>query len=102
MKKCPNCQNVYDDTKGFCPTCGVALVDETQNTSAGGGEFFEKWGALLLGAVGLIICWFISAVVGCVISIIGAVSGWRSSNVINKIGSIILAVICLVLTVMTI
>ena len=107
MKKCPNCQNVYEDSKGFCPKCGAALVDAgvqqetvTPTPAKTGNGFFAKWGALLLGIVGLIICWELSALFGCAIAVAGAFLGWQSENIINKVGSIILAVVCAIMTIM--
>lgn len=107
MKKCPNCQSVFEDSKGFCPKCGAALESVTQTQtrtpapSGAGNAFFAGWGGLIMGVVGLLICWELSAVLGCAIAIGGAVFGWQSDNAVNKIGSLILAIVSGVLTVIT-
>lgn len=102
MKKCQNCNRTYDDSKMFCPNCGTKLVLEqpsvpTPATNSNSASFMDQWGGLLLSALGLLIEWEFSVLIGVVIAGVGLMSGINSSNNINRIGSILIAVIAALL-----
>lgn len=98
MKKCVKCNKQYDDSKMFCPTCGGQLVSVTPSpTSSSSGSWFDRWGGILLAVVGILIAWELNAVFGLAVAVVGVVSGYNSSNTVNKIGSIAAGVIAALL-----
>lgn len=98
MKKCVKCGKQYDDSKMFCPTCGEQLVSTTPSPpSPSSGSWFEQWGGILLAVVGILIAWEVNAVFGLAIAVVGVVSGYNSSNPVNKFGSIAAGVIAALL-----
>jgi len=105
MKKCVKCNTQYDDGKLFCPVCGEQLVSDpsgAQPRSTGPGSFFSRWLGILLGILGLIIEWGSSLLIGFVVALVGAAFGYASSNKINKMGSIVLAIVAAVLFIVVI
>lgn len=114
MKKCVICNKEYDDSKQFCPACGGKLTDADaaaapveaavpstpSETSSGGFDIkaiFEKWNGAILTVLAVLIEWYLSLVVGFVVAIVGIVAGWKSGNQINKIVSIVVGIIAILL-----
>lgn len=99
MKKCSTCNKEYDDTKMFCPVCGGQLTS-VMNTSpkpSSSPSWFENWGGVLLTLIGLVVAWEVHAILGFVLAVIGIISGWSSPNKINKILSVIVGAITVLL-----
>lgn len=120
MKQCQKCKRVFEDTAFYCPECGEELkayVQAPQTTvqannasaaSAQPGQAEKKdsdstdtalggWLATVLGIVGLLICWYVSALFGMAIAVVGGLSGWKSSNIVNKLISTVAAVVSIIL-----
>lgn len=89
MKKCPNCNNTYNDDMGYCPTCGTQLIPiqsvnpdpipnpnpnptpnqhNTQSTSNSG---LMNWLPYILAVAGVAVSWFIDAIFGFVLALAG-------------------------------
>jgi hypothetical protein len=60
-------------------------------------EVMQNWGGLILGVVGIIVCWCISWLIGLIIAGVGVYLGWKSPNQINKFGSVACAVLVVLL-----
>jgi hypothetical protein len=60
-------------------------------------EVMQNWGGLILGVVGIIVCWCISWLIGLAIAAVGVYLGWRSPNQINKYGSVACEVLVVLL-----
>jgi hypothetical protein len=60
-------------------------------------EIMQNWGGLILGVVGIIVCWCISWLIGLAIAAVGVYLGWRSPNQINKYGSVACEVLVVLL-----
>ena len=99
MKKCSKCNKEYDDSKMFCPACGGQLVpvSTTPSDSKPAPSWLENWGGLLLAVVGLIVAWEVHAVFGTALAVVGIIWGWSSPNQINKISSLIVGIITILL-----
>lgn len=100
MKKCNNCSKEYDDSKMFCPLCGGQLTPVAPPptpASNASPSFFENWGGVLLALVGLIVAWEVDAMFGTALAVIGIICGWASPNNTNKILSIIVGGITILL-----
>ena len=124
MKKCVTCNKEYDDSKQFCPACGSKLTDadaaaapveaapveaapveaaapSASSTASSGGfdikAIFEKWNGSILTVLAVVIEWYFSLVFGFIVAILGIVLGWKSGNQTNKIVSIVVGVIAILL-----
>lgn len=98
MKRCNMCNKEYDDGKMFCPACGGPLTDVTTPIKPSvSPSWFENWGGVLLALIGLFVAWEIHAVIGFVLAIIGIISGWSSPNNLNKVLSVIVGGITILL-----
>ncbi len=100
MKKCSTCNQEYDDSKLFCPVCGEQLTDVTPTPTPPKSEalpWYKNWGGVLLALAGLIIAWEVNAMFGFALAILGMVFGWSSPNKINKISSLIVGAVTVML-----
>lgn len=99
MKKCIKCNKEYDDSKMFCPTCGSQLTVAAPmpiktKTSP---SWLENWGGVLLALIGLIVAWEVNAVFGFALAVVGIIWGWSSPNKINKVMSVVVGVVTILL-----
>lgn len=98
MKKCSVCNKEYDDSKMFCPSCGGQLVPVAPSPQPSvSPSWFENWGGILLAAIGLIVAWELSAVLGFALAVVGIICGWSSHNNLNKILSVVVGGITILL-----
>jgi hypothetical protein len=95
MKKCNTCNKEYDESRSFCPMCGRNLVPVI--TTQVQTSWIENWGGFLAALVGLFIAWVISAFAGLVISILGILWGVTSQNKLNKVLSIAVGAVTILL-----
>ena len=58
---------------------------------------FFHWMPSIIAAAGLIIFWELNATMGMGFALVGAMCGWRSKNVLNKIISLVIAGVLTVL-----
>lgn len=100
MKKCGTCNREYDDSKMFCPVCGEQLTSVTpEPAKATAPTWFENWGGVLLAVLGLIVAWEVHALFGFALAVVGIIFGWSSPNQINKILSIVVGAITVILVI---
>ena len=99
MKKCNTCNKEYDDSKAFCPVCGGQLttVTTTPSGSNAAPSWFENWAGIVFTLAGLIIAWELNVIIGVALGVVGIICGWSSPNQINKVMSVIVGAITIVL-----
>lgn len=104
MKKCNMCNKEYDDSKMFCPVCGSQLTPVTPAptptpTPSKAAVWFGNWGGALLTLLGFVVAWEFHILLGISLVVLGIIFAWSSSNKVNKILSVVLAVITVVLSI---
>lgn len=120
MRKCSKCQREFDDLVAFCPECGTKLenfvpvpsepvtvgaMQQYKDASAkldSSENVLAQFLASILVIVGLIITWEVSALIGLVIAAVGLLIGWYSTNQLNKIVSLTVGIVTVVLSIWTI
>lgn len=97
MKICKKCNHTFDDSAGFCPDCGEKLqiirYEEPKKTS----KFMTRYFATIASIIGFIVAWYIDTSIGFVFSIVGILCGAFSKNTVNRVVSILLGIITILL-----
>lgn len=116
MKVCNKCNQRYDDSQVYCQECGEKLTAMDKAATAGGclnsirqqvgqwdqhQSFLMRWLPAILSVVGLLVAWELSAVFGMVFALCGTLYGWFSSNQLNKIISIVVGLVVIILAIIT-
>ncbi len=119
MKRCTKCNKEFDDNKLFCPECGSSLIsaatDGTGGTTATSGingnrnasggpvapvtdsPWYAQWKGTILAAVGLLIEWELSALLGVALIGVGFMLAKDSPISGNKTTTTVLLVIGVIL-----
>ena len=115
MKICKKCNHTFDDSAGFCPDCGEKLqiikYEEPKKTSKFLGAIKNKseeydnnsksvtrYFAAIASIIGFIVAWYIrSTVIGFAFAIVGVLYGVFSKNTVNRVVSILLGIITILL-----
>ena len=97
MKICKKCNHTFDDSAGFCPDCGEKLqiikYEEPKKTS----KFMTRYFAAIASIIGFIVAWYIYTEMGFVFAIVGILCGAFSKNTVNRVVSIVLGIITILL-----
>ena len=97
MKICKKCNHTFDDSAGFCPDCGEKLqiirYEEPKKTS----KFMTRYFAAIASIIGFIVAWYIYTEMGFVFAIVGILCGAFSKNTVNRVVSILLGIITILL-----
>ena len=119
MKICKKCNTIFDDSNVFCPECGEKLetLDQTNNNNnvinnlseylKAKSDAFDnnenvliRWLPSILSVLGLIIACDWYALLGMVVAIVGVLYGWFSKNQQNKIITMVVGIITIILCVL--
>lgn len=123
MKKCTNCNKEYDDSKLFCPECGVSLTPNVSSGISGTASsvsgmdlnavkqsepvptqespWYSRWIGTIISVIGLLIEWNISALIGTAVIIVGFLLVKKSSNSKDKAITIVFLVTGILLFLIT-
>lgn len=97
MKICKKCNHTFDDSAGFCPDCGEKLqiirYEEPKKTS----KFMTRYFAAIASIIGFIVAMYIYTEIGFAFSIVGILCGAFSKNTVNRVVSILLGIITILL-----
>ena len=114
MKICKKCNHTFDDSAGFCPDCGEKLQiiryeepkktpkfleaiknksEEYDNSSKTVARYF----AAIISIIGFIVAMYIYTEIGFAFSIVGILCGAFSKNTVNRVVSILLGIITILL-----
>ena len=97
MKICKKCNHTFDDSAGFCPDCGEKLqiirYEEPKKTS----KFMTRYFAAIASIIGFIVAMYIYTEIGFAFSIVGILCGAFSKNKVNRVVSIVLGIITILL-----
>ena len=114
MKICKKCNHTFDDSAGFCPDCGEKLqiikYEEPKKTSKFLGAIKNKseeydnnsksvtrYFAAIASIIGFIVAMYIYTEIGFAFSIVGILCGAFSKNTVNRVVSILLGIITILL-----
>ena len=119
MKICNKCNAKFEDSNVFCPVCGEKLetLDQTNNNNnvinnlseylKAKSDSFDnnenvliRWLPSILTVLGLIIAWNWYALLGMVVAIVGILYGWFSKNQLNKIITMVVGIITIILCIL--
>ena len=97
MKICKKCNHTFDDSAGFCPDCGEKLqiirYEEPKKTP----KFMTRYFAAIASIIGFIVAMYIYTEIGFAFSIVGILCGAFSKNTVNRVVSILLGIITILL-----
>lgn len=101
--RCNYCGTELDDGTVFCTGCGnrvrqdgTAPIQQQIKKSEPAGRNGNPWIAVIIGAIGVVIGWFLSGLLGMLLGVIGMVMGIKSEDSAVKVTAIILGVISIV------
>ena len=75
---CPTCGSQTNPAQVICMQCGTALTQETSTQS--GGNASKKSAAEIMGIVGGVVGFVVSALIGFVVSLIGLIMAYNNND----------------------